>query len=92
MMEFMVEHDTKNERFKINSGGESAFVSYSVSGDTINFNSTYTPLTLRGKGMAAVIVRKAFEYAREKNYKVTSGCSYVLAFVQRNAEYKYFMK
>lgn len=91
-MEFEVEHDNELKKFKIVSGGETAYVSYSVAGDTINLNSTYTPKLLRGKGLAAVLVKKAFEYARDKNYKVTSGCSYVLAFVQRNSDYKQFMK
>ena len=91
-MKFSVEHDKENQLFKIYIDGETAFVSYSVDGDIINFERTYTPPALRGKGMAAAVVKQAFEYAREKNYKVTSGCSYVLTFVARHGIYRELMK
>ena len=90
-MEFNVEHDTENQLFKINIDGETAFVSYTIMGDTINFDRTFTPYTLRGKGLAAAVVKKAFEFAKQKNYKVTSGCSYVLTFVKRYNGYKELM-
>jgi hypothetical protein len=91
-MDYQVKHDKNKERFIIESGGDTAFVSYSVYGDTINFNSTYTPSALRRKGLAKLLVEKAFEYARENNLKVTSGCSYVLTFVQQYEGYKELMK
>ena len=91
-MEYDVEHNEELGRFQIKYGEETAFVSYSVYGDTINFNRTYTPPALRGRGMAASLVRKAFEYSLEKKLKVTSECSYVLTFVQRYNTYKELMK
>jgi len=91
-MIYEVIHDIENERFKIDLEYETAYLSYSVMGDTINFNSTYTPPVLRGKGLARLIVEKAFEFAREEELKVTSGCSYVVRFVHQNVEYKEIMK
>jgi len=91
-MSYEVIHDKENERFKIDIEGETAYLSYSVFGDTINFNSTYTPPKLREKGLARLIVEKAFEFARDEKLKVTSGCSYVVKFVHQNDEYKGLMK
>ena len=85
-------HDKKKKLFKIDIEEETAYLSYSVAGDTINFNSTYTPPKLRGKGLARFIVEKAFDYAVKEKLKVTSGCSYVVRFVHQNDDYKKLMK
>jgi predicted GNAT family acetyltransferase len=90
-LEFYVEHDIENQLFKIDIDGETAFVSYTIMGDTINFDRTFTPYTLRGKGLAAAVVKKAFEFAKQKKYKVSSGCSYVLTFVKRYSSYQDLM-
>lgn len=87
-----VKHDIQNERFIIEVEDEKAYLSYSINGDTINFNSTYTPPTLRGMGLARLVVEKAFDFAKGENLKVTSNCSYVIKFVDENDEYKNFMK
>ena len=52
-----------------------------------NPSHTYTDPGLRGKGLAAHVVRAAFEYAKENNLKVVPTCSYVQAFIKRNDEY-----
>ena len=91
-MNYEVKHDVENDLFKIDKEGVTAYLSYSVIGDTINFNSTFTPSELRGKGLAKLIVEKAFDFALEENLKVTSSCSYVVRFVHQNDEYQKLMK
>jgi len=81
-------HEKENERFIMYSEGEESFVEYRINADEMNLYHTYTDPGLRGKGLAAQVVRATFEYAKENNLKVVPTCSYVQAFVRRYDEYK----
>ena len=80
-------HEKENDRFIIYSEGKESFIEYRINDDEINLYHTYTDPGLRGKGLAALVVRAAFEYAKENNLKVVPTCSYVQAFIKRNDEY-----
>jgi hypothetical protein len=54
----------------------------------INLHHTFTDPALRGKGLAAQVVRAALEFAKENNLKVIPTCSYVHAFIAKNKEYQ----
>jgi hypothetical protein len=87
-MEPKVIHEKENERFVIYSEGNEVYVEYSMIGNDINLYHTYTNPALRGKGLAAHVVRAAFEFAKENNLKVIPTCSYVQSFIAKNDEYK----
>ena len=87
-MEEKVVHEKENERFVIYSEGNEVYVEYSMIGNDINLYHTYTHPALRGKGLAAHVVRAALEFAKENNLKVVPTCSYVQAFIAKNDEYK----
>ena len=80
-------HEKENDRFIIYSEGKESFIEYRINADEMNLYHTYTDPGLRGKGLAAHVVRAAFEYAKENNLKVVPTCSYVQAFIKRNDEY-----
>ena len=86
-METEVIHEKDNERFIIYKEDKESFIEYRLSKDEINLYHTYTDPGLRGKGLAAQVVRAAFEYAKKNNLKVVPTCSYVQAFVRRYNEY-----
>ena len=81
-------HEKDNERFIIYSEDKKSFVEYRLSENEIDLYHTYTDPGLRGKGLAAQVVRAAFEYAKENDLKVVPTCSYVQSFVRRYDEYK----
>ena len=87
-MEQKVIHEKENERFVIYLDGSGVFVEYSLDDININLHHTYTHPELRGKGLAAHVVRAALEFAKENNMKVIPTCSYVQAFLGKNEEYK----
>ena len=87
-MEEKVIHEKENDRFVIYSEGNEVYVEYSPGEKVLNLNHTYTHPELRGKGLAAQVVRAALEYAKENNLKVIPGCSYVQSFLAKNDEYK----
>ena len=87
-MEEKVIHEEENKRFVIYTDGKEAFVEYRLDENEINLYHTFTNPALRGKGLAALVVRAALEFAKEKNLNVIPTCSYVQLFIQRNDEFK----
>ena len=87
-MEEKVIHEKENERFVIYSEGNEVYVEYSMIGNDINLYHTYTNPALRGKGLAALVVKAALEFAKGNNLKVVPTCSYVQSFIAKNNEYK----
>jgi len=87
-METEVIHEKENDRFIIYSEGKESFIEYRLLENEIDLYHTYTDPGLRGKGLAALVVRAAFEFAKENKLKVVPTCSYVQAFVRRYDEYK----
>ncbi len=47
---------------------------------------TEVPPQLEGRGIAAALVRAAFEHAEPPGFKVVPACSYVRAYVRRHPE------
>jgi hypothetical protein len=87
-MEENVIHEKENERFVIYVEGNEVYVEYTMAANKINLDHTFTHPSLRGKGLAAHVVRAALEFAKENNLKVIPTCSYVQSFIAKNAEYK----
>lgn len=87
-MEENVIHEKENERFVIYSEGNEVYIEYSMAGNKINLYHTFTDPALRGKGLAAHVVRAALEFAKKNNLKVIPTCSYVQSFIAKNDEYK----
>ncbi len=87
-MEFEIIHDKINQSFYSEIEGRRALLDYIMRDDeVIDFTHTYVPIELRGKGIAAKIVREGLEYAKENNFKVIPSCSYVEAYIDRHPEY-----
>lgn len=87
-MEEKVIHEKENERFVIYLEGNEVYVEYTPGKKLLNLNHTYTNPALRGKGLAAQVVRAALEYSKENNLKVIPTCSYVQSFLAKHNEYK----
>ena len=85
-----MEQEIKKEekRFVIYTDGNEVYVEFEMKGDRMDMDHTYTHPNLRGRGLAAQVVRAALEYARENNLKVIPTCSYVRSFISKNEEYK----
>jgi predicted GNAT family acetyltransferase len=86
-MDEKVIHETDNNRFVIYTEGKEALVEYKMTDDTMDLYHTFTDPVLRGKGLAAHVVRAAFAFAKENNLKVIPTCSFVQSFVRRYKEY-----
>lgn len=87
-MEVEVKLDKERKAFIAEVEGSEAYLEYEMRGSKMDFQHTYTPRELRGKGLAGKIVKFAFEYARENNLKVIPTCPYIGTFLAKNEEYK----
>ena len=83
-----VVHHHDRSRFQIDLGGQSAVADYIRSGDRVSLNHTMVPYAHRGKGIAAILVREALDWARAEGLTVRPQCSYVGYFIAQNPEYK----
>ncbi len=54
---------------------------------TLDYYSTYTPESLRGRGIAGVIVRAALDYALDHKLSVIPSCPYVAKLIERDTKY-----
>jgi len=86
---YNVEHDAEQHQFVIHLDGGNAKLSYSPGSDAWDFYYVFVPPSHRGQGLAAVLTKAAFEYARENALRVIPGCPYVRdQFLQRHPEYQ----
>ena len=58
MHEFEVIHEPDRSRFAVYESGETAYLTYHEEKDgLLDFAYTYTPLPIRGRGIATAIIR-----------------------------------
>ena len=74
--------------FVIYAEGKEVYVKFEIKNNKMDLDHTYTNPELRGKGLAALVVRAALEFAKGNNLKVIPTCSYVRSFISKNEEYQ----
>lgn len=73
--------------FELFVEGYRAFIDYKTKGDKVYLIHTDVPVELEGKGVAAAIVTKTFEYMEARHLKLVPLCPYVQAYLKRHAEW-----
>lgn len=86
-MELEIINDSEEEKFKTSIDGYEATLEYSINKDKISMYKVFTPVELRGKGIAARLTEFALEYARENNLKVYPSCSYIISYLNKTDKY-----
>lgn len=80
--------NAKTQRYEMDVEGHTAFVEYEEDGNNVALTHTEVPNELRGKGIAAILVKKTLEKIKADNKTFSPICPYVLSFVKRNPEWK----
>lgn len=71
-------------RFEIAVDGHLAVCDYRREGTTLVLPHTVVPDALQGRGIAALLVQAALDWARAEGLKVRPACSYVASYMQRH--------
>lgn len=82
MMDFIKEKDRiylKDDNDKV-----VAEINFEKEGDFYNIYHTFVDESLRGKGIASMLVKEAVNYIKEKNGKVIASCSYANKWLEKN--------
>jgi predicted GNAT family acetyltransferase len=78
-------HDETRQRFSTGRDGDASYMVYRrIDDTTVDFVSTYTPRALRGRGIAARVVKRALEWADSEGLRVIPTCWFVAEYVERN--------
>lgn len=87
-MNLEVEHDASARRFIAKTDGYTSFLSYVALDDkTLDYNHTFVPGELRGRGIASRLVKHALQYAKDRELKVVPSCPFVARIMQRDATF-----
>ena len=81
-----VRHNEKAHRFEALLDGQLARADYRLEGDVMRIFHTEVPFAFEGRGIAARLVKAAFEHARENGFKVLPACSYVRDYMRRHPD------
>lgn len=87
-----VVNDETNKRYTLALEGidEPAFLSYVVrpqqSGVIYDLTHTYVAPAMRGRGVAAILVKHAVDHACQNGHKIVPTCSYITTYMKRNPQ------
>ena len=80
--EIAIEHQQDKQRFIIPIDAYEAVLEYRLDGKQIDFNRTFVPDELRGKGLAERLVRHGLKWAKAQNFEIQASCWYVQKFLK----------
>jgi hypothetical protein len=81
-----VTHQAGAERFEATVDGRLAVCAYRRIDGVVHFTHTEVPAALQGRGIAAVLVQAALDWARAEGLRVRPACSYVATYMRRHPQ------
>ena len=77
----------EGKQFELHVPGGVAFVEYYREGEKIFLTHTETPVALRGRGIAAELIKRTLQCAKDNGLTVVPLCSYVAHYVNEHPEW-----
>lgn len=91
----MKNHDKDNfkaneaeSQFELHVSGQVATLEFFREGEKIYLTHTETPEALRGKGIAADLVKRSLQCAKDNGFIVVPQCSYVAHYINEHPEWR----
>jgi predicted GNAT family acetyltransferase len=81
----------EENQFELHAKGGIAFVEFIREGEKIYLTHTETPENLRGKGVAAELVKQTLQCAKDNGLTVVPSCSYVAKYVNEHSEWNHIL-
>jgi predicted GNAT family acetyltransferase len=79
--------NSESHRLELEIDGDTAFIEFKLSHQTLFLIHTEVPPALEGKGVGSTIVAKALQYAKDNNYKIVPLCTFVQSYLKRHKEW-----
>ena len=83
-MEYLINHHPEHNRFTTEADGYTAYVVFCLADGSLDILHTIVPPPLEGKGIAAALVKKAYEYAAEQGLTPKASCIYAARWLERH--------
>lgn len=77
----------ENGQFEYRTEDHLAYVTYRMRGNVMYLMYTFVPNELNGNGIASTIARKALNYAKTNNYKITVLCPFISDYVKKHPKW-----
>lgn len=87
MPEPEITDNTLLHRFELQEDGETAFLLYSKSQNSLRLVHTEVPDALRGKGIGSKLVGGVLRLAKQNKLSVVPSCPFVAEYLSRHHEY-----
>ncbi|WP_428424816.1 GNAT family N-acetyltransferase [Methylibium sp.] len=81
-----VTHNAGASRFEASVDGLLSVADYRLQGRVMVMHHTFVPPALRGRGVAAALVREALAHVQAQGLKVEPLCSYVASYMERHPQ------
>jgi uncharacterized protein len=81
-----VSHDAGARQFTTELDGSQAHLDYTLAGDVMTITHTRVPPAIRGRGVAAELMRAALNAARAAEWSVNPACSYAVAYMAKQPQ------
>lgn len=83
-----VTNNTREQQFEVETNGLKAYLTYRFYKRDIALMHTFVPEQLSGMGIASMLAKEAFAYAKETKKPVMVYCSFVAGFIKKHPEYE----
>lgn len=87
-MEYIINHLPERHLFTTEVDGYTAYVEYRLDSSSLDILHTVVPPPIEGRGIAAALVKKTYEYAAEQGLKPKATCWYAAKWLERHPEMK----
>ena len=74
------------KRFETVIEGHTAYIDYTMDGNTIRFEHTIIPEALQGRGLAGQLAAACLKSARDRGLSVTPVCQVVIGYMKKRPE------
>jgi len=81
-------NNTADHCFEMTVERQRAFINYTQIGDTYLLVHTEVPEALQGRGIAAALVEKTFNYLEVNCLKMRPYCAYIQSYLKNHPEWK----
>ncbi len=83
-MDYEITHQPEQSLFQTQVEGRTAFVQYRLIDGSLDIIHTIVPRPLEGKGIAAALVKAAYDYALTQGLTPSATCSYAVKWLERH--------